>query len=386
MNLLNEKVKLVVSVYAISFIALTIITCILDPFSYAFSSHMIGNGRFSDFYNIITVAKNYPNIGNYCITPWHYTFYKNFSSVGVSPNFLFITYYCVLVIISTSLVRKIAVIYKIDTPYLYGLIFSYPFIFGVWRGNTEIVSYLLLFYGAISLQQGNQNKSFVYYLISAFNKPNYLVNGIFYLKKISPKMIFLGLIFAIFCFLLIDYFDNPKKVLAISSTCLAEYVHDYIIGEGGTLFNNSLFGFIKGVVYTKYEYLEGSRLILLVYEYFTKFWVIPFSILGYYALRRLNFEATLLFIYASFILLYPISADYRLAVLAIPLFFMIVADYCKWKHVIWLTVVVMLPKHLFWFKLTHSDVNVTLNSFLNPILLVVMLYCTFLEGQVKEVS
>jgi len=66
--------------------------------------------------------------------------------------------------------------------------------------------------------------------------------------------------------------------------------------------------------------------------------------------------------------------------LSIPLVLMLVSNFEKWKFIIYISIVMMLPKHLIWFKLTELDVNVTLNSFVNPILLLASIIVVFVRG------
>lgn len=376
---INNNLTKVTKFYILSFVALMLITSVLDPIAYAFGNMMIGRGRFSDFYDIIHVAKNYPNIGSYCITPYHYYLYEIFNKLKINPNTLFITYNLAIVILSSLVVVKLKKIFSISTNSIYLLIYSYPVLFGLWRGNTEVLSFFLLFLASIYLYKQDATKSFKWVLFSVFTKPNFLIYAILYIKSINKKTFLQGMFFIAITFLLVLAFDNPKHVLDISSACLVKYVDSYIVGDGGTLFNNSLYGLIKSTMYSLYSYHEANIISNSIYSNFIKFWWLIYGAIGFYAVRKHSYEASLFIIIASFIFLYPISADYRLASLCIPLLFMIATNYEKWKFVIYTTTVIMLPKHIIWFRLTELDVNVTLNSFVNPILLLVAIIIVFVK-------
>lgn len=377
---IDGNIKKITIFYILSFIVLIVITSLFEPFAYAFGYLMIGRGRFADFYDIVNVAKEYPNIGGYCITPWHYSFYNLFDKLGIGANSLFIFYNAAIIILSGLLVTRLKKFYKINTNSIYFVIFSYPALFGIWRGNTEILSFLLLFLATIYLHQKNSPKSFRWYLASVFIKPNYLINGVMFINSINKKTILQGIFFIAISFLLIFIFDNPKHVMDVSSECLAKYVNSYIVGEGGSLFNNSLYGFIKSILYSLYDYREANNISLKIYFYIIKYWWVPLGGISLYAMRRLSYEAFLFIVLAGFVFLYPISADYRLATLCIPLFFMVITNYEKWKFVIYIVLIIMLPKHIIWFRLTELDVNVTLNSFVNPVLLLVAILTVLVKG------
>lgn len=372
--------------YFFSFIALIVITSILDPLAYAFGNMMIGRGRFADFYDIVVVTKNYPNIGSYCVTPWHYSFYKIFDKVKINANSLFITYNFIIIMLASMVVAELKKIFKINTNLIYLLVFSYPVLFGLWRGNTEVLSFLLLFLATIYLYQQNPTKSFKWFLLSVFTKPNYLINGVIYLSAINKKILLQGIIFIVICFLLIYSFDDPKHVLDVSSACLAKYIEAYISGDGGTLFNNSLYGLIKATLYSLYNYHDANIISNVIYSHFTKYWWLIFSGISLFAVRKHSYEGALFIVLASFIFIYPVSADYRLATLCIPVLFMTVINYEKWEFVIFATLVIMLPKHLIWFRLTELDVNVTLNSFVNPILLLITIITVLTKGRHEKVT
>jgi len=366
--------------YFFSFVALMAITSFLDPLAYAFGNMMIGRGRFADFYDIVVVAKNYPNIGSYCVTPWHYSFYQIFDQFKINANSLFIGYNFIIIMLAGMVVAELKKIFQINTNSIYLLIFSYPVLFGLWRGNTEVLSFLLFFLATIYLYQQDATKSFKWYLLSVFTKPNYLINGVIYLSAINKKILLQGILFVAICFLLIYSFDNPKHAVDVSSACLAKYIEAYISGDGGTLFNNSLYGLVKSTLYSLYNYHDANIISNTIYSHFTKYWWLIFGGISFYAVRKYSYEETLFIVLASFIFLYPVSADYRLASLCIPVLFMTAINYEKWKFVIYTTLVIMLPKHFIWFRLTELDVNVTLNSFANPILLLIAITTVFVKG------
>ncbi len=374
-NIAKNELPEISKKYLITFF-LFLITCTLfEPISYSFGSLMIGRGRFSDFFDIITNAANYPNTGSYCVTPWHLLIYKLINDLGINKNYFFYTYIFSLLFFVNKATKKINNIFKSEGYWVLILIFTYPFLFSFWRGNNEILSSTLLLLSILELFYGDKKKSYLYFLTCCFIKPSFILLGILFIVHINRKLILYSILFFVFIILLILGFESLDKNIYHSSSCYANYVKDYIIGDGGTLMNNSLYGFIKFNLYNFYQYDEVLKISHSLYSYLFKYWIFIYAAFAIFFIYKLNYISAIYNIFCAYILLTPIAADYRMAILSIPLVLMFFNNHQLWKWLIFLTLVIILPKHFYWFHLGDHNVNVTLNSFLNPLIIIgAMLY------------
>jgi hypothetical protein len=163
-NISKNKLSEVSKKYLITFFLLLITCTLFEPISYSFGSLMIGRGRFSDFFDIITNASNYPNTGSYCITPWHLLIYEWMNNLGINKNYFFYVYIFILLFFVSKATTKINNIFKLEGFWVLILILTYPFLFAFWRGNNEILSSTLLLLSTLELFYGDKKKSYLYFL------------------------------------------------------------------------------------------------------------------------------------------------------------------------------------------------------------------------------
>jgi hypothetical protein len=380
-NIAKNELSEISKKYLIIFFLLLITCTLFEPISYSFGSLMIGRGRFSDFFDIITNAAKYPNTGSYCITPWHLLIYKWIQNLGINQNYFFYAYIFSLLFFVNKATKKINHIFKLEGYWVLILILTYPFLFSFWRGNNEILSSTLLLLSILELFFGDKKKSYLFFLMCIFIKPSFIPLGILFLPHINKTFIlylslfFMGTILLIFGFVTLD--ENFYH----SSLCYANYVKDYIIGDGGTLMNNSLYGFIKFNLYSFYPYAEVLKISNSLYLYLFKYWIFIFTPLAIFFIFKLNGISAIFNIFCAYILLTPVAADYRLAILSIPLVLMFFNNYQRWKWLIVLTLVITLPKHFYWFHLGDHNINVTLNSFLNPLIIMGAMFYSYSLGK-----
>lgn len=267
------------------------------------------------------------------------------------------------------------------------MLYLYPLIFCFWRGNTELFAFSFLLLSLVwEYYYPKSIKSIIFYMIACFIKPNYFIFGLLFIKNILKKNKIL-LLLSVLIFTLIFYFSMAlyNDVLYLykeSSSCLGMYKEAYIIGEGGTLFNNSYWGLTKIIYYWENQSVSAVELNNLFSIYWYS-WRVIFIIVCIFAVLKYDFLEKCLIIMSSSIVLYPISADYRLITLIIPFILMSATNFAKYKIQILLLLLIMLPKHFLDIQLTEFKYDVTISSILNPVLISLLVFSVFLQTRKK---
>ena len=134
----------------------------------------------------------------------------------------------------------------------------------------------------------------------------------------------------------------------------------YIFGTAGDLFNNSIFLVLKVIS-------KNTHLNFLLNTIF----IINITIILYCLYIRFKYNSFLflLILPVSTILFSPVSADYRLLYLFIPLIFLIKSN--KFIMASYFLIII-LPKNLIWYT-SLSTWGITINSFINPVMLFLLL-------------
>ncbi len=365
---MNKEKNLYIKFYWTALILLMVICNVYEPFSYSFSNYSIGNGRFDDFFNIYNYTKLFPGNGSYCITPWQLEIFSITFSQSLK-NTIFIS----MVGLSILLFANVINFEKNYTSNLdYFWVFTYPLLFCFWRGNTELFAFSFLFY-AIALEIKNKNSiaSINFLMIACLIKPNYIVFlplFINYNKDYIIKIMVLGVLYGSFALCLMAFYGDISTILIESKNCITNYKNDYIIGEGGLLFNNSYWGVYK-IIDSINNIGHDNTLISHDFNFYNYIWQFIFILVYIYSVIKLPLVQRLLLIMLAFIVLNPISADYRLIVLIAPLYFMQKHNFFKFKVEIIILLLIILPKHFYLFKIYSSEYDVTINSLINPILI-----------------
>ena len=372
-NIFNIKKLLIV--FAVLEILFIICTAIFEPLTYPIGYMMIGRGRFADFFDTFREAAKYPSLGSYCIAPWHYLLLK-FSNNYLNINYLFLLYNFLICVVIGKILLAIEK-FSPNSRIVLLTIFTYPFLFGIWRGNPEVLAILFLFLSIINIDT-NKNLSYAYFWTCVFIKPNTIFYGLIYIDKFKRTLIYSALIFGLIIFILTISFDGLADIYEVSKSCLKSYSNDYIHGEGGTFLNNSLYGMVKYYIYSSNNnYIYASSMMLDFYNIFTKYWIIFYITLSLLSIYFLSGALRIYVIFASFILLYPISADYRLISLIIPLSLMVISKRIgDYGSIILMILFLLFPKHIWNTHLTNANILITVNSFLNPLILAIsIIYC-----------
>jgi hypothetical protein len=325
-----------------------------------------------------------------------YDFWRSITpDLAVTDSNLIKIYQVFLILILLALIF-LWVLNKISNSIKYSifLIFTYPFLFLFGRGNPDLICVILLGLAIWALQKSRFTSSAVLIgLMGAFKIP-YLALAILFIPARRVKMlIYTSLSFVFFFFG--SLLTRPYGMLEQLKTfqiITERYFRDYALGDGGHLFNTSVFGLTKtlGYLLTKQDFKTIEQLLdfnsALLILYYGIVVLILVAIGFYYSwhagaltlpneklLPEVLFAATLILI-----ALPQVSADYRLALLLPPLAWMIGSNskLISPKLLI-ISSILFLPKHFIQFD--HNDLlrgTSTLNSIANPIILLIMLFQT----------
>ena len=360
-------------------------------------------GKFDDFFNNYHFGKILPSYNeSYVLSPFLIAFFKLITSKLKMLQFILFTSF------SLFLFFKTLKFYNMKKSYVLFFFLSYPIIFSVSRGNAELLSSAILFYSIVLYINLDITKSYKYFLISCLIKPT----TILFIFLFKPKIIFtnmrLNFIFIfinLISILLIDH--NIVLYLDKYFAMLSNYKDAYVVGGGGTLFNNSFYGLFKwytvNIEYFNMTILEGIntsqflpygvandtvKYINFKLQAYSS-WVI--YIIGFSAILCLiskNFYHKLLLISLTSILFFsPVAADYRLIYILILIMIIIkdshnfdITNFEKYVYLLILFIII-IPKHFisFWILSPFEFVPMTLNSLINPILLSLLLLLAFLR-------
>ncbi len=366
-----------------------------------FGAYLLGDkDRFNDLlFNLQTTASNIPFFlegspegtqpSLYDVTNgFDYPYFKLLGVLGTnrtSSLFIMIILYSLLIFALNSIMKN----YKITL--LISL--SYPVIFTFFRGNQVIfMATLLTIYLLLIKKNRFLSASVILSLITAHIFP-FLIFGMILIlyKKYAHFLCTCLLSLSIF---LIPFFvmgTSFQRNLRILSQTSSQYINDYVIKDAGLLANNSLFGLLKSFLYLFHSgkvWSPQSREneVLKLVSYYSFFLVLIglflFAIYSYKArtisiFRNPKSSISEIFLALTLILvLFPqVSADYKLIVLIIPLvsLFRENSSYLTKRNLI-LYLLLLLPKHFIYWQFDWAPTGVTLQSIVNPILGLFLLF------------
>jgi hypothetical protein len=168
------------------------------------------------------------------------------------------------------------------------------------------------------------------------------------------------------------------------------YTKDYILGNGGLLANNSLWGLGKFILFQIFN-TRSQEIINNVYPLFAVLSLlgITLSILIVYLNRKKNrLHESFSLLSVAIVLFAPTSATYKLVILMLVVVIMLVLNESREssKWVILLTITV-IPKNWIWFRWPDWQLGLTLDTVINPILLILVWYSlsrSLLSGVFKK--
>jgi hypothetical protein len=243
------------------------------------------------------------------------------------------------------------------------LFFSHAFLFAFFRGNPVLASSLFVMVSIMYFYRSYDICSVVILLIASFIHPLALIYSILFFNPKYIKLFFIFtlsyLIFNLIFYILISD-TNLFTDIKLHFSSLERYKASYIFGTAGDLFNNSIFLVLKVIS-------KNTHLNFLLNTIF----IINITIILYCLYIRFKYNSFLflLILPVSTILFSPVSADYRLLYLFIPLIFLIKSN--KFIMASYFLIII-LPKNLIWYT-SLSTWGITINSFINPVMLFLLL-------------
>jgi hypothetical protein len=305
---------------------------------------------------------------------------------------LLMTYF-ILIVLFWFLTRNYLVTFFLMT--------LHPILFVFARGNPDMwVIILTCIAGFFMFRWKPIPLAIVFGLMGALKFP-YLIFGLIFLLRKDMKSLLIQALTTVFVFLL-PLNNRPWgtfEQIRVFNGIVANYFQDYVIGDGGTLYNVSLFGLEKSVAYllmiTKLDSVEYasqlSNKVVVVHLFsiviLTLILVlIPFiSYLSSHSLvvkqnqvspLKQDLNLVFFFLLVMVVCMYPqISAEYRLAqmVISVGLLYRARSQFLEFRSNIILLMASFLPKHFFQINYSEIGVVVTLSSFVTPILIIVLM-------------
>lgn len=346
--------------------------------------YLVGPGVFDDFKNIYAYAKTLPDPKNAMqYTAFTILYGRFFEHDQVLGNTLMVILGILVPIM--MLIRVIKEYYNKESLFYAGFILaSYPVVFAFFRGNPAIVSFLWVINSVLYFFIGRMRGSYVFLLVATLFHPAPAVFGfMFVLKGFSRLLLVAASVMLMHLLLYFALGPSLMETMSAVKASLVVYKEGYVYGGGGDLYNNSLFMLVKllfkGDVDVLGYALKGifpvmvMLLLLMMYMFYRD-----------HSLQDAIAIVVVYYIPIFMAITSPVSADYRLVYLLIPIVFMFLSGYSGLN--MYLLLVVILPKHFvffssYWIGL-HPDsvwvypdiirtIGVTLNSYINPVLLLI---------------
>ena len=372
--------------------AFTIILMFISTYGIGngFFSYMVSPaGRFDDFFNIFAYAPRVPDPEiSFQLTGLAILFGRIFNE---SQTFgLIIALVLGLALPLFLIQRSISSHFK-QKPFLYicFILFSYPVIFGFCRGNPTLAAALWSIVSVFSFMSGRMRLSQIALVIASCIHPSAVFFSALFLSNgrsgffVLMRLGFIILILQILFYYLLE--GNAFSTIRNVFLSLEQYNQDYILGTGGDLYNNSLFLVIKTMFYNNPFVIETALIYLAPLVFIIGLIKASMHYVKYkWSSTVIYFVCFLMPI--IMILSSPVSADYRLSYLLIPALLMLLVK--DLSIILICILVVMLPKHFiffssYWLNLYPDSIFVydnlietigqTINSFINPLLLLIIL-------------
>ncbi len=351
-------------------------------------------GRFDDFKNLSAFANRIPNKDIHI----QYTSFLIYLGRILPSNFILI------LTIIFGLTLPIFLIYRKVNAFRtnYGLWYvllitmSYPFIFAFFRGNFilpavlwAILSLLTFFLNKGSedqIQNDNYLPAFALVFASLLHPATSILSLVFVSDNFKK---FLKIILSI---LLLNLFFYSLLDKSLSSTLLNQieslklYKTTYVFGGAGDLYNNSLFLLFKIIFFGNDTFLTFFLSLIPFFMGVTIF-LRMISINRHYGSQNTTFLFGIYFLPVAIIILSPVSADYKLLFLYLPIIFMFIKKYYEIPFFLFLFSI--MPKHFIFFSsywlsghpdaiMVYPDLiktlGITLNSIINPIILFISIF------------
>ena len=357
--------------------------------TYPIAGLLVGTGRFDDWWGTIYAVLKYPESTlGICTVPWmHIAFLKPLGA-SLGPYLFHVFYILLAVLVLTPAYQYLS--NKIGKFNSLLIIFTYPLIFAFWRGNTDLIIFGLILCGCLSYKENKIKNSLIWFGIAATFKPFALLYLLIFRVRdlvANYKVIITGIIIVVALVLIgnINFFYSLREL----SDCGRDYTNAYMVGEGGTLHNNSIWGLFKFVVYSSFGDINSIKEIISEFSWYTKIWPIltvvlflsiknKVQVFKFYGVSNSIFLLNLVTVF-----LLPISPDYRLYLVSVSLILLSINEVSALYNKSFMALclfLILLPKHIWW--LDYWGVNFTVNGPLNAVLLLMLLVYLISAGSI----
>ena len=282
----------------------------------------------------------------------------------------------------------LALVVWLATKDIYATIFLltlHPILFAFARANPDMWVLIATCIAGIALIRGkNWVVAIMFGLMSALKFP-FLLFGLIFLFRNDLKNLALQGVITIVVFFL-PLFGKPWGIMEqinVFNTMVARYYQQYVIGDAGMMFNVSLFGLEKPLMYL----LQGNSLLtvdqardvaitaLTVYQRIK-------SSKGSNTQLSSSSETDLYLVFFLFLALlqciFPqIAAEYRLAqlVVIVALLYSVRSRFLENRLNLILLTLIFLPKHFLVISFPAGVANIaTISSLISPVLLIVLAF------------
>jgi hypothetical protein len=259
-------------------------------------------------------------------------------------------------------------------------------LFALFRGNAALIASLWSIAGILTFTSGNLFLSRSSFIIGSLFHPVPAFFAVLFLKDGIVSFLKIALPIGVIQLTLYSVLGKPLlEILTIVSMSLDNYKAGYIIGSAGDLYNNSLFIFFKLFFVNDVQSLNSALQLIPLFIFS---WVIWKTYKGYkiYGKNSAFLMFGVYFLPICLVISSPVSADYRLSYLLIPVVLMLLTRSLGLP--LFLLLAVLIPKHFVYFSTSwlgiHPDatfvypdmnnIGITLNSLLNPPLLLACLF------------
>lgn len=346
--------------------------------------YMTGAGKFDDFYDLFGYASTIPSSDS----PIQYTalaiifgrIFDHHQIVGLII-ILFVGIFPPIFLIKREILKYVD---KNRLIYIFFILSSYPVLFALFRGNPTLIAVLWTISGVLAFISGDALTSRSSLIIGSFFHPVPALFSVLFLKDGVMSFLKVGLLICVFQLVFYSILGNPLlETMTDVSLSLEKYKVDYIMGGKGDLYNNSLFFIIKIFFMDDISILNFA---LIFIPLFLLVVVILKAYAGYriYGRNSALFMFGLYFVPIYLVISSPVSADYRLAYLLVPVVLMLLTR--SFGLPFFLLLAALVPKHFVFFSshwlnlhpeasLVYPDLikttGITLNSVLTPTLLLI---------------
>ena len=177
-----------------------------------------------------------------------------------------------------------------------------------------------------------------------------------------------------------NFFSSSWRSIA---ACGDWYNQAYVIGEAGSLHNNSLWGLFKFVLFSFQDDEIIRKSIINNFSPYIKYWPLILMVTYFISKNRFNifkndserFSSNFFLLSLLIALLSPITPDYRLFLINICLIIFLMnkpLSYLSSKFILIILLLIVLPKEFYWIK--FGNIHFTPNGPINSILMIFLYF------------